>query len=204
MFSCRTPDRLWTEATGITLLRLALSLVFFTLAILEQDITYNYIALGIHWAGDVLDGFVARRFKQETIPGAELDLIADRIETLLFFVIFLHFRPQLYIPVGIYVLNFAFVDFYLGYQFNKFGIISPNYFGEVDPTVYRLNFSPPAKFINSTVVTLLLIFFPQLWVLAAGLAGVLLGVKSYSVFLLHRITGQISRPGNSGEEPDNP
>ncbi len=204
MFSSRTPDRLWSEATGITLLRLVTSLVFFILAILKQDITFNYIALGIHWAGDVLDGFIARRFKQETIPGAELDLIADRIETLFFFVIFLHFRPQLIIPVGIYILNFAFVDFYLGYQFNKFGIISPNYFDRIDSTVYRFNFSPPAKFINSTVVTLLLIFFPQIWPVAALLAVVLLGVKSYSVYLLHGKSGPVRRPENLGKEPSIP
>jgi len=204
MFSCRTPDRFWTEATVITLSRLIISLVFFMLAILEQDVTYNYIALGIHWAGDVLDGFVARRFKQETIPGAELDLIADRIETLFFFVIFLHFRPQLVIPVGIYVLNFAFVDFYLGYQFNKFGLISPNYFDEVDTAVYRFNFSPPAKFINSTVVTLLLIFLPQLWAVAAALAALLLGIKCYSVSILHKKTGQAGRPGNRCKETDKP
>lgn len=174
------------------------------LAILEQDVTYNYIALGIHWAGDVLDGFIARRFKQETIPGAELDLIADRIETLFFFVIFLHFRPQLVIPVGIYVLNFAFVDFYLGYQFNKFGIISPNYFDEVDTAVYRFNFSPPAKFINSTIVTLLLIFLPQLWAVAAALAALLLGIKCYSVSILHKKTGQAGRPTNRCKETDKP
>jgi len=156
------------------------------MAIVKMNPTYNFIGLGVHWLGDVADGFYARRFKQETILGAEIDIIADRIETLFFFVNFLHFHPTLFLPVAIYLLDFAFVDFYLSYQFLKYDIISPNYFYKVDRTVYTLNFSPFAKFCNSTVVTLLLIFLPQFQIVASIIASMLVAIKSYSIYLLNK------------------
>ena len=148
--------------------------------------TYNFIGLGIHWLGDVADGFYARHFKQETILGAEIDIIADRVETLFFYINFLHFHPGLFLPVTVYLLDFAFVDFYLSYQFLKFDIISPNYFYKVDKTVYSLNFSPVGKFCNSTVVTLLLIFLPGLQLLATIFACILIGVKIFSISILNK------------------
>lgn len=170
----------------ITLVRLGLSLSFFVLAILKNEETYNFIGLGVHWLGDVLDGMVARRFNQETILGAEIDIIADRVETLFFYLIFLSFHPQLYLPAVVYIVDFAFVDFYLSYQFLKFGLISPNYFFKIDRKVYQLNYSPAGKFCNSTVVTLIVIFFPRLWLLAAIWAAGLIGVKIYSFLRLNK------------------
>lgn len=189
LFKPKEPQNLYSEPNIITVLRLILSLSFFILAIQKRSPTYNFIGLGIHWLGDVLDGFYARRFKQETILGAEIDIIADRIETLFFYINFLFFRPNLFLPVAIYIIDFAFVDFYLSYQFLKYDIISPNYFYKVDQTVYNLNFSPVGKFCNSAVVTLLLIFLPQFHLVAAALASILIGVKAFSIHLLKK-TGQ--------------
>jgi len=186
MFKPKAPQSIYSESNIITLARLALSLTFFILAILKMNPTYNFIGLGIHWFGDVLDGMYARRFRQETILGAEIDIIADRVETLFFYINFLFFRPYLFIPVAIYLIDFAFVDFYLSYQFVKFDIISPNYFYKVDRTVYLLNYCPFAKFCNSTVVTLILIFLPNLQILAAVFATLLIGVKIYSFILLNK------------------
>jgi CDP-diacylglycerol--glycerol-3-phosphate 3-phosphatidyltransferase len=186
IFQPRDPDSFYSEANIITLVRLVGSLVFFALAILKKSPTYNFIGLGLHWFGDVLDGFCARRCKQETILGAEIDIIADRIETLFFYINFLHFHPNLIVPATIYILDFAFVDFYLSYQFLKYDIISPNYFFKVNKTVYILNYSPVAKFCNSTVVTLILIFLPQIQILAAFFAAVLIAIKSFSIYLLNK------------------
>lgn len=184
IFQPREPQSLYSEPNVITLVRLILSVSFFTLAILKNSPTYNFIGLGIHWLGDVLDGMYSRKFKQETILGAEIDIIADRVETLFFYVNFLHFHPHLFVPAALYILDFAFVDFYLSYQFLKYDIISPNYFYKVDRTVYLLNYTPLAKFCNSTVVTLCLIFLPQLHVAAAMFAVGLIGVKSVSIGIL--------------------
>jgi CDP-diacylglycerol--glycerol-3-phosphate 3-phosphatidyltransferase len=186
MFKPKSPESVFSIPNIITLCRLGLCLSFFVLAIQKMNPTYNFIGLGIHWLGDVLDGLYARTFKQETIVGAEIDIIADRIETLFFYAIFLMFNPTLYLPVIIYVIDFAFVDFYLSYQFTKYDIISPNYFYKVNPIVYKLNFSKVGKFCNSTVITLLLIFLPQIQYVTAFLAAVLVGVKSFSIHLLKK------------------
>lgn len=184
MFKKKSPESIYSEPNLITLLRLGASLVFFTLALLEKNETYNFIGLGLHWLGDVTDGFVARKFHQETILGAEIDIIADRVEFLFFFINFLFFHPQLYLPVIVYLLDFAFIDFYLSYQFIKFDIISPNYFYKVDKQVYLLNYSPGGKFANSTIVPLILIFLPCWWWLALLWALGLIGIKLFSFHLL--------------------
>ena len=186
LFKPKDPRCVFSEPNVLTLVRLIASLVFFILAITKMNPAYNFIGLGIHWLGDVSDGFYARRFKQETILGAEIDIIADRIETLFFYINFLHFRPSLFLPVALYLIDFAFVDFYLSYQFLKYDLISPNYFYKVDRTVYLLNFSPVGKFCNSAVVTLILIFQPQLQILATIFASLLIGVKSFSIHLLNK------------------
>ncbi len=183
----RPPESIHSLPNLITYIRLVVSLGFFITAIQTGDPLYNYIGLGVHWGGDVLDGFIARTFKQETIFGAEIDIIADRVEILFFFVIFLFFRPYLFLPVVLYIIDFAFIDFYLSYQFLKYGLISPNYFHKVDKGVHLLNYSPGGKFCNSTVITLWLIFLPHLWGAAAGMAAVLIGVKIYSIRRLTRI-----------------
>jgi CDP-diacylglycerol--glycerol-3-phosphate 3-phosphatidyltransferase len=176
----------------VTLLRLGGSLIFFVLAAVRGDPTANFIGLGIHWLGDVLDGALARKARQETVLGAEIDIIADRVEVLFFIVNFIHFHPEVAVASAVYALDFAFVDFYLSYQFLKFDLISPNYFGRVDRRVYLLNYSPGGKFVNSTAVILLLIFLPARQAVAAVLACGLIAVKVYSIRRLARI-----RPGKA-------
>jgi CDP-diacylglycerol---glycerol-3-phosphate 3-phosphatidyltransferase len=184
--SHRPPEAVHSLPNLITYIRLTVSMSFFITSIHTGNILYNYIGLGVHWLGDVLDGFIARTFKQETIFGAEIDIIADRVEVLFFFIIFLFFRPFLFLPVALYIIDFAFIDFYLSYQFLKYGLISPNYFYKIDKRVYLLNYSPGGKFCNSTVVTLWLIFLPQLWGAAAGMASILIAIKIYSICRLYR------------------
>ncbi|MGD1010289.1 MAG: CDP-alcohol phosphatidyltransferase family protein [Candidatus Aminicenantales bacterium] len=180
----RSPGSIYSEPNVITLIRLSACLVLFSLAAVAHRELYNFVGLAVHWAGDTLDGWLARASRQETVLGAEIDIIADRVEILFFFVNFVHFHPGLALPVVVYLLDFAFVDLYLSYQFVKYDIISINYFDRVDRRVYALNFSPPAKLANSTPVILTLIFLPKLWVAALVMALALIAVKVYSVSLL--------------------
>jgi CDP-diacylglycerol--glycerol-3-phosphate 3-phosphatidyltransferase len=186
MFKPRSPESTFSGANLITLLRLGGSLLFFSLAVIHQEELYNFIGLGIHWLGDLADGFWAKVFKQRTVLGAEIDIIADRVECLFFFINFLSFHPDLVLPVVIYILDFAFVDLYLSYQFIKFDIISIDYFYLVDKKVYKLNFSSAGKFANSTAVPLLLILLPDLWPVALLLTVVLIIIKLYSISLLRK------------------
>lgn|GEM_PF-345420 len=184
LFRPKDPGCIYSEPNVITLVRLLASMPFFVIALTTQREVYNFIGLGIHWAGDWLDGLWARKFSQETILGAEIDIIADRVEMLFFFLNFLYFNPHLYVPIVLFILDFAFVDFYLSYQFVKFDIISPNYFYKVDRRVYLLNFTRSAKSINSSLVALLLIFLPSIpWLATVSAAGLIV-VKTYSVHLL--------------------
>jgi len=187
IFSPLPPESIFSIPNVITVIRFVGSLVFFILAIEKMDLTYNYIGLAIHWIGDMADGNYARFFKQETIFGAEIDIIADRVGFLFFYIIYLVFKPELALPVALFVINFAFIDFYLSYQFLKFDLISINYFYKVDRTVYKLNFSFLGKPANTVVVTLTLIFFPQYWLFAAVFAIGLIVVKCYSIYRLHRL-----------------
>ncbi len=181
------PHSFYSEANILTLVRLIVSLWCFILAIQEQSFTYCLVGFFVHWLGDFIDGFYARSLKQETILGAEIDIIADRLEIIFFYVVFLHFRPNLYLPATLYLIDYAFVDFYLSYQFIKYDIISPNYFYKVDRIVYLLNYSPGGKFSNSSVVTLTLILLPQLSVIVSLYAVGLIIIKSYSVYRLYRL-----------------
>jgi CDP-diacylglycerol--glycerol-3-phosphate 3-phosphatidyltransferase len=198
----RSPQAIYSEPNVITLIRLAGSLAFFALAVLKNRELYNFIGLGVHWLGDVTDGWYARTFKQETVLGAEIDIIADRVESLFFFINFIHFHPGLWLPVIVYILDFAFVDFYLSYQFVKYDIISINYFGKVDRRVYALNFSSPAKFCNSTVPPLILILLPKLWVVALVGALALIAVKVYSISRL--LKKRAASPPPPVQAPPNP
>jgi len=190
IFKSTKPDSLATGANLITLLRLLLSLIFFCLAAIHHRELYNYLGLGIHWLGDWLDGCWAKTFKQRTIVGAEIDIIADRMESLFFFINFISFHPGLVWPVTLYILNFAFIDFYLSYQFIKFDIISVDFFYLVDQKVFKLNFSQPGKFANSTVIPLLLILLPDWWPLTLLLTAGLIVVKVESIFILRRKKSQ--------------
>ena len=193
IFSPLPPDSSYSFANVITLIRFVGSLVFFSLAIVKMNQTYNYIGLAIHWIGDVADGGFARFFKQETIFGAEIDIIADRVEFLFFYFIFFVFNPGLALPIVLFVINFAFVDFYLSYQFLKFDIISINYFYKVDKRVHRLNFNSISKPANTVVVTGTLIFFPQFAWFASVFAVGLIVIKCYSIYRLHRLASDKKR-----------
>ena len=153
-----------------------------------KDIKILYIWLFIHRFGDVLDGFLARRFWWETILWAEIDIIADRISTLFFYVVLLYFYKSvlLWIVVFLYILNFCFVDFYLSYQFIKFPIISVNYFDKIDKIVYQLNFSKIWKFLNSGVVSLWIIFIWKFYEILLIYVLILLWIKVYSILKLRK------------------
>ncbi len=181
------PQNFYSEANILTLIRLISSLAFLIAAILEHSFNYMLVGFFIHWLGDFIDGFYARSFKQETILGAEIDIIADRLELIFFYVVFLHFRPHLFLPATLYLIDYAFVDFYLSYQFVKYDIISPNYFYKVDRTIYLYNYSPGGKFSNSSIVTLGLIFLPRLSIFMSIYATGLIILKSYSVYRLHNL-----------------
>ena len=66
-FKPRDPRSAYCEAKVITVLRLLGSMTFFVLAVIRRDPVANFIDLGIHRLGTVLDRFRSRIARQQTM-----------------------------------------------------------------------------------------------------------------------------------------
>ena len=60
----------------------------------HQDWMLSFLFYGIAFFGDLVDGFVARRFDQSSKFGAYLDMITDRVSTMGFVCILLPLYPE--------------------------------------------------------------------------------------------------------------
>jgi phosphatidylglycerophosphate synthase len=140
-----------------------------------------------YWVGDVLDGFAARRLRQETRAGAVADIVADRASAALCMAALLVLRPDAWAPVAIFLIQFMLIDCLLSLSFLRWPLLSPNYFAAVHGGVYRWNWSPAAKSLNTAGVVLLILLAPTpVWpVLFAALIAV---VKTVSLVTVSRLT----------------
>jgi len=131
-------------------------------------------AYATYWIGDMLDGWSARRLSQETRIGAVLDIISDRACTSVLAGAFLVLRPDTAFPMAVFLLQFMVLDCVVSLAFLSWPIKSPNDFHLVDRPVYRLNWSPPAKALNTSAVIVAMLLGWVAVALAVGLAVVLL------------------------------
>jgi CDP-diacylglycerol--glycerol-3-phosphate 3-phosphatidyltransferase len=180
------PEELRTWANGVTLFRTILGLVLFVVAAVEHSLAWNLAGLTVYWGLDVLDGFLARRLDQETRAGAQLDILSDRFLIAFFYLNYLALHPGAAIVVALFLFEFMILDHYLSNQFLRWPILSPNYFYLVDGTIWWLNWSPPAKFLNSGAVTIVLLATGTAWTVVPILAG-LFAIKLYSLVRLWRL-----------------
>jgi CDP-diacylglycerol--glycerol-3-phosphate 3-phosphatidyltransferase len=153
-------DGIWTWANAVTLVRLCVSLTLLTLSATLKDESYNYAGLAVFWAGDLLDGFLARKLDQETLLGAQFDILADRTLFFFFYMNYMNFHPETKVVVILFLINFMVIDHYLSNQFMRWPVISPNYFYQVDRRIWQLNWSPIGKFLNSGLITGMLVLIP--------------------------------------------
>jgi CDP-diacylglycerol---glycerol-3-phosphate 3-phosphatidyltransferase len=145
----------WANLT--TMVRLVAGIAVFGVAAVRHDETLNFVGLGIYWVLDVLDGYLARRFDQETRIGAQMDILADRVLVAFFYLNYVRLYPQLMLPVGLFLFQFMGIDHFLSNQFMRWPIKSPNYFHEVDRPIWLWNWSPAGKLVNSAAVTIVLV-----------------------------------------------
>ena len=151
------PGSLRTWPDVVTLVRTVLAVGIGASGVAHADLTLIAVAYAVYWAGDVADGWLARRIGQETRAGAVLDIVCDRACTSLLCVGLLAQLPAV-LPVAIvFLLSFMALDTMLSLAFLCWPVLGPNYFGEIDPGVYRLNWSPPAKALNTAAVVLLVV-----------------------------------------------
>jgi CDP-diacylglycerol--glycerol-3-phosphate 3-phosphatidyltransferase len=151
------PGSLRTWPDVVTLVRTVLAVGIGAWGVAHADLTVIAVAYAVYWAGDVADGWLARRIGQETRAGAVLDIVCDRACTSLLCVGLLAQLPAV-LPVAIvFLLSFMALDTMLSLAFLCWPVLGPNYFGQIDPAVYRLNWSPPAKALNTAAVVLLVV-----------------------------------------------
>src|SRR3954454_12606346 len=158
-------ERFATPATIITFIRTIAAVTIMGFA-MHADRTGGFwspalkllvIGLVVYWAGDSLDGQVARRMHHETRIGAVIDIMCDRFCCAAFYLGLAWLHPVFTIPVVLYLAEFMVIDFFLSIAFLAWSIRSPNYFYVVDSAIYRLNWSHPAKAVNSALFAVLLL-----------------------------------------------
>lgn len=196
MWADPATERILTPATIITFLRTIGCVVLVALAIREgvpadgefwsPALKLLTIALVVFWVGDSLDGQVARRMRHETRIGALLDIMSDRLCAAAFYFGLAWLHPEFTIPVVLYLAEYMVIDFFLSIAFLGWKIRSPNYFYVVDPTIYRLNWSHPAKAVNSALFAVLLLATQMPW-LGGLIAGGLLIFKIAMLIRFSRI-----------------
>src|SRR3954470_7013106 len=161
------------------------------------------IGLVVYWAGDSLDGQVARRMHHETRIGAVLDIMSDRFCAAAFYLGLAWLHPEFTVPVLIYLAEFMVIDCFLSIAFLAWRIRSPNYFYVVDPTVYRYNWTHPAKAVNSALFAVLLLVTRMPW-LGAVIASALLLFKVASLIRVARIGLPIPEVTGLERSPERP
>ena len=181
-----TQERVGTTATVITFVRTAISVVLSGLAAQHGSLTLLVVALVVYWAGDSLDGFVARIRGCETRIGAVLDILSDRFCAAAFYIGLVWLQPEFAVPVFIYLAEFMVVDCFLSLAFLAWPVRSPNYFYVVDRPLWLWNWSKPGKAVNSSLFAVLLLVTGWVW-LGAVIATALLVMKTVSLVRLGRI-----------------
>lgn len=185
MTSPRHPESVATWANAVTALRTLVCVALFSVAATRQSARWNLAGLATYWLLDVLDGYLARRLHQETRLGAQFDILSDRLLVALFYMNYLSWHHELVWPIALFFLQFMLLDQYLSNQFLRWDIVSPNDFHRVDGLIWRLNWSLPAKLVNTGLVTCLILGHAPGCAIAATLA--LSVVKLFSAARLWRL-----------------
>ncbi len=182
---CGCDERLATFPNALTILRLVAATSLIGLGLHQHDSSVLLVALAVYWVGDSLDGLAARTLNQETRAGATFDILCDRVGCATFYMAWASLHPSTLIPVLLYLVHFMVIDMQLSLAFLQWPIRSPNYLYAVDRTVWRLNYSVPAKLANGTLVAIALLLIP-IPLVACLLVAALAAVKVWSHLHLYR------------------
>jgi CDP-diacylglycerol--glycerol-3-phosphate 3-phosphatidyltransferase len=179
-------ERVLTSATVITFVRTAAAVVLAGYAAYDESLKLLVAALVVYWAGDSLDGFVARIRGCETRMGAVLDILSDRFCAASFYIGLVWLHHEYAVPVFIYLAEFMVVDCFLSLSFLAWAVRSPNYFYVIDRTIWLWNWSKPGKAVNSSLFAVLLLVTHLPW-LGAVVALALVALKVASLVRLARL-----------------
>ncbi len=188
--SCRATTSIATLPNALTIARTIACAALVVAAVGHASWAFLLAAVAAYWVGDVADGILARATGRETRFGAALDVVCDRACCALVMLGVVAPKPSFALPVAVYLLAFVVVDTLLSLTFLAWPLLGVNYLRLVDERVWLLNFSPPAKLLNSAVF-LVLLMTGRPWAAAAA-ATVALGIKSFS--LLRVLKTLLARP----------
>jgi phosphatidylglycerophosphate synthase len=175
-----------TVPNVITAVRTLAAIALAMLAVVKTSAPLTVAAFLCYWIGDILDGLAARLLRRETRFGAVLDILADRACCALCVTALVVLRPEMALPLTIFLIQFMVIDCHLSLAFLRWPLVSPNYFHLVHRPTYLWNWSPPAKAINtSTLVILVLATDSPVYATAFGLAVVV--VKCVSLVAVSRL-----------------
>jgi CDP-diacylglycerol---glycerol-3-phosphate 3-phosphatidyltransferase len=175
-----------TAPNMVTAARTVGTVALWGIAVTTGEDGWLLAALLCYWVGDIADGLLARLTGHETRTGAVLDVLADRLSVCLVVVSYVTTHPATAVPAAVFLLQFVVLDAYLTLAFGRWSLLSPNYFGLVDATIYRLNWSPPAKATNTGAVVVVMLVTGSMAAATALAAGVL-AVKAFSAVRLARL-----------------
>ncbi len=176
----------FTWANVATVVRVIACVIMFGYAATSRDEIWNYIGLGTYWVLDVLDGFLARALDQETRLGAQMDILADRLLVAFFYLNYVALHPEMIIPVSLFLFQFMGIDHYLSNQFMRWPIKSPNYFYEVDRTIWAWNWSSAGKLLNSAVVTVTIVV-TRSPIAASSVCVAMIGLKVWTAIRMRAL-----------------
>ena len=169
----------WTAANAVTALRAVATAALLVAAVQQDDRRFLIAALVVSFAGDLLDGTVARRYGCETEKGAQFDALADRLTAVAIVVgtLAIGSATTLETVAAVVVwIQFGMVDLALSFQFLKHDLWSADEFHRVNESVWIRNWSPAAK-LASNVPLALLVAGGLFAVVAIAVAVALIGAR---------------------------
>ena len=178
-------EQVLTLASAITLARTVGCLAAVAVSIGSSRVALLFVGLAVHLVGDIADGLVARTRHQETRAGAVLDILCDRLCIAVYYLAYAELHHDLLVPIALFLFQFMVLDAHLSLTFLAWPVRSLNYFSLVDRTVYRWNWSPAGKSLNSGAL-LLIMLTTHSAVLCTVLVVAVTGIKVASLVRLHR------------------
>lgn len=179
-------ETLRTPASAVTLTRTIAAVTIAMVAALQNDQVLLLVALGCYWVGDIADGIVARTLKCEMRSGALLDIVADRLCVAVIYLVYAQMHPDMLWAIGLYLIEFMFIDGFLSLAFLFWPILSPNYFYLIDKRIFNLNWSPIGKAVNSALFLIATILIASPVISIAIVIAVTI-IKLYSLRRLYQI-----------------
>ena len=180
-----------TVPNVITAVRTIVAVAVGVAALVTGSVALLVVAYGCYWVGDILDGWAARRLRQETRAGAVFDIVSDRACTAVLCLTLVTLVPEVAVVAVVFLLSFTVLDTMLSLAFLCWPVLSPNYFRLVDRRVWWLNWSPPAKTVNTAGV-IATVACGQ-YRLALGVALAVVAVKLWSAAEVVRLLARQGR-----------